>query len=69
MTADATWNWDAAATAAAIVARRISSREAVEASLARLHAVNPVINAVAEGLEDEALDAAGAAAVHRAHRL
>jgi amidase len=52
------WSWDAAATAAAIRARRISSREAVEAALDRLHRVNPAINAVVEILGDEALAAA-----------
>jgi amidase len=52
------WSWDAAATVAAIRARRISSREAVEAALERLHNVNPAINAVVEILGDEALAAA-----------
>ena len=52
------WSWDAVATAAAIRARVISSREAVEASVARLHKVNPRINAVVEVLQDEALAAA-----------
>jgi len=52
------WSWDAAATATAIRARRISSREAVEAALIRLHSVNPAINAVVETLADEALAAA-----------
>ena len=61
MVADEVWSWDAAATAAAIRARVISSREAVAASLARLHSVNPQINAVVEILEEEALIAADAA--------
>jgi amidase len=61
MVADEVWSWDAAATAAAIRARVISSREAVAASLARLHSVNPQINAVVEILEEEALAAADAA--------
>jgi amidase len=52
------WSWDAATTVAAIRARRISSREAVEAALERLHSVNPAINAVVEILGDEALAAA-----------
>ena len=47
-----------AATVAAIRARRISSREAVEAALQRLHSVNPAIDAVVEILGDEALAAA-----------
>ena len=52
------WTWDAAATAAAIRARKVSSNEAVAAALARLDAVNPAINAVVETLADEALAAA-----------
>jgi amidase len=52
------WTWDAAATAAAIRAREISSKEAVEATFRRLHSVNPSINAVVEILEDEAVAAA-----------
>jgi amidase len=58
MTDSAIWTWDAAATAAAIRARKISSREAVTAALARLDAVNSAINAIAETLADEALAAA-----------
>lgn len=52
------WSRDAAATAAAIRARAFSSREAVEAALARLDRVNPAINAVVEVLGNEALAAA-----------
>lgn len=58
MTAGEIWSWDAAATVAAIKARKISSRETVTAALARLDAVNPAINAVVEILADEALVAA-----------
>ena len=39
-------------------ARKISSREAVEATFQRLHEVNPPINAIAEIFEEEALAAA-----------
>lgn len=52
------WGWDASATAAAIRAGKISSRESVAAALTRLRDVNPAINAVVETLEDEALAAA-----------
>src|SRR5581483_8268410 len=52
------WRWDASATAAAIRADKISSREAVEAALGRLREVNPAVNAVVETLEEEALAAA-----------
>jgi len=52
------WSWDAAATATAIRARKISSRQAVEAALGRLDRVNCAINAVVENLADEALAAA-----------
>ncbi len=58
MAADEIWQWDAAATANAIRVRRISSREATQAALARLQAVNPAINAVVDVLERTALDAA-----------
>ena len=57
MTSDI-WHWDASATAAAIRAGKISSREAVEAALGRLREVNPAVNAVVETLEEEALAAA-----------
>lgn len=40
------WKWDAVDVAAGIRARHISCREAVQASLDRLAAVNPSINAV-----------------------
>jgi amidase len=49
------WSWDALDLAAAIRARSISAREAVEACLARLDAVNPRINAVIDLMADEAL--------------
>lgn len=52
---------DAAATASAIRAGRITSRRAVEAALARMHAVNPAVNAVVNALDTQALAAADAA--------
>ncbi len=52
---------DAAATAAAIRSGRITSREATEAALARMDAVNPALNAVVNRFDDEALAAADAA--------
>ncbi|MFC3230733.1 amidase family protein [Marinibaculum pumilum] len=55
------WKWDAVDLAAAIATRRLSSREAVQASLDRMQAVNPKINAVVESRADEALAAADAA--------
>ncbi len=58
---DEIWRWDGFEMAAAIRARRISSREAVSACLARMHAVNPRLNAVVVDLSDAALAAADAA--------
>jgi amidase len=55
------WKWDAATVAAAIRSGKISSREAVTGSLSRLNAVNPLINAVVDVMEEEALAAASAA--------
>ncbi len=55
---DALWSWDAVDLAAAIVSRQISSREATMSCLARIEAVNPELNAVAEVLAEEALAAA-----------
>ncbi len=66
MATDALWKWDATALAEAIRAGRISSREAVAACVARMHAVNPRLNAVTCDLSEQALaaaDAADAAAV------
>jgi amidase len=59
------WQWDAVELARAIRTRRISSREAVQANLDRLTAVNPKLNAVTVVLAEQALrdaDAADAAA-------
>src|SRR5215469_6994116 len=55
---DKLWRWDAARLAEAIRLGRISSREAVSASLERLAAVNGAVNAVTVVLADEALAAA-----------
>ena len=55
------WAWGAVELARAIRTRRVSSREAVNAALDRLDAVNPKINAVVESRRDEALAAADAA--------
>ena len=55
---DELWRWTGAELARGIRTRRISSREAVEACLARVRAVNPVLNAVVDVLDDEALRAA-----------
>jgi amidase len=65
------WRWDAVDLARAIAAGTISSREAVQASLDRMAAVNPALNAIVVPLPDEALAAAGAAdaAVRRGEAL
>lgn len=60
------WAWDSVATATAIRAGSISSREATEAVIGRMHAINPGLNAVVESLEAEALAAADAADAARA---
>ena len=59
--AEEIWRWSAGRIAAAIAAREISSREAVSACIARMHAVNPAINAVTVDLSEQALVAAGLA--------
>ncbi len=55
------WQAGAAQLAAAIRAREVSAREAVEAQLARIEAVNPRLNAVTVVLAEQALTAAGRA--------
>src|SRR5688572_33049059 len=67
----ALWQWNADEVATAIRTRRISSREAVQAVLQRLDAVNPALNAVTVLLADQALAAADRvhAAVKRAEVL
>jgi amidase len=59
--ADDLWRLDATALAALIRQKDVSAREAVEAHLDRMHAVNPEINAVVRDLSDEALAEADAA--------
>jgi amidase len=55
---DDLWRWDAVALAAAIRTGKISSREATQAVLGRLEAVNPKLNAVTVVLAEQALAAA-----------
>jgi Asp-tRNA(Asn)/Glu-tRNA(Gln) amidotransferase A subunit family amidase len=43
---DEIWRWSAVRIAAAIRKREISAKDALEASLARMSAVNPKLNAV-----------------------
>jgi len=52
------WQWSAVETAAAIRAGAVSAVEVTEAHIARLHAVNPKLNAVVVDLSDDALKAA-----------
>ena len=58
---DDLWRLDATELARLIRLGRVSSREATQSCLSRLHAVNPAINAVVRVLEKEALAAADAA--------
>ncbi len=58
---DDLWRLDAIDLARLVRLGRVSSREATESCLARLHSVNPTINAVVRVLEEEALAAANAA--------
>lgn len=55
------WRYGAGALAGAIRSRAVSCREVMEVHLARVAAVNPVLNAVTEIRADEALAAADAA--------
>ena len=55
------WKLSALELAAAIRERAASSREVIEAHLARIDAVNPALNAVVRRLDDEALAAADVA--------
>lgn len=57
----ALWQWSATEIAAAVRRREISCREATSSTLARIEAMNPRINALAEVLAQEALDSADAA--------
>ena len=58
---NALWAWTAIDLAQAIAHRVISSREAVQASLDRIAAVNPRLNAIVDPMGGEALAAADAA--------
>jgi amidase len=58
---DELWKMGAGELAAAIRARKVSSREVVEAHLARIDAQNPEVNAVVVRLDESALAAADAA--------
>jgi amidase len=60
-TAAPLWAWDAVDLAALIRSGKVSAREAVASSLARLDAVNPALNAVVLALHESALAAADAA--------
>ncbi len=51
---DELWRWDATALADAIRTKRISARDAVAACVARMHAVNPALNAVTVDLSEAA---------------
>jgi amidase len=63
---DDLWRLDATELASLIRLGRVSSREATQSCLSRLHAVNSAINAVVRVLEKEALAAADAADEARA---
>ena len=60
VTATELWQLSAVQLAAAIRSRQVSCREAVEAHLRRIEAVNPAVNAVGVVLAERALDAAAA---------
>src|SRR5262245_25984737 len=60
------WQYDATDVAHLIRTGQASAREAVHSVLARLHKVNPAVNAVVRVLEDEARIAADAADAARA---
>ena len=68
---DELWRWTAGDLADAIRARRVSSRDAVRAALARIDAVNPAVNAVVSVQAERALAEADAAdrAVERGEPL
>jgi amidase len=55
------WTWTAVELASSIRSGDITSRQATESCLQRMREVNPIVNAVAESLEAEALAAATAA--------
>ena len=55
------WQWSATKTARAIRKGKVSALEVTQAHVARMHAVNPTLNAVVYDLSDDALRAAKAA--------
>ena len=59
------WQWTAVETAAAVRDGLVSAREVVDATLARVEHVNPVVNALAVVLDEEARAAADAADARR----
>lgn len=63
---DPLWSWPAHRLAAAIRHGQVSAREAVAASLARVDAVNPQLNAIVDVMAEQALAAADAADAARA---
>src|SRR5258708_29593256 len=60
------WQYDATDLARLIRTGQASAREAVDSALARLHKINPAINAVVRVLEEEARTAAETADAARA---
>ncbi len=54
------WQWDAATTVDQVASGAVSTRQVVEAHLARLDAVNPQLNAVTNDIREHALVAADA---------
>ena len=62
------WHWSAVETAAAIRSGAVSSVEVTEAHIARMHAVNPKLNAVVVDLSEQARQAAKAADKAKAQR-
>jgi amidase len=63
---DTLWSWPAHRLAAAIRHGQVSAREVVAASLARVDAVNPQLNAIVDVMAEQALAAADAADAARA---
>jgi len=60
------WQWDADQVTRAVTQGRVSAREVTESALARMHQVNPALNAVVRMLDTEALEAADAIDAARA---